>query len=294
MPKEMNGKIRSIHKIQNEIDILSRMDHNNVAQLYKAFENDTNVFMVMELCENQSLIELMRNRRRITETETRWYIAQLVKGIRYIHSQNIVHRDLKLGNLFLTSKMELKIGDFGLSEYVKDPNDKLMSLSGTPNYIAPEILEKSGHLYEVDIWAIGVIAYTLLVGAPPFQAKTSKATCSRIKQVLYSFPRWLEITDSCKRFIRACLQKCPSHRIKIDEILDHEFFQLYYPKLCPTSSFLSTPKEFLNNEKYNDQLALNRAKSVAQMRRNTKVIGKFLDPTDEDVAKETPHKNGNC
>jgi cell cycle serine/threonine-protein kinase CDC5/MSD2 len=71
MPKEMNGKIRSIHKIQNEIDILSRMDHNNVAQLYKAFENDTNVFMVMELCENQSLIELMRNRRRITETETR-------------------------------------------------------------------------------------------------------------------------------------------------------------------------------------------------------------------------------
>jgi hypothetical protein len=69
---------------------------------------------------------------------------------------------------------------------------------------------------------------------------------------------------------------------------------LYYPKLCPTSSFLSTPKEFLNNEKYNDQLALNRAKSVAQMRRNTKVIGKFLDPTDEDVAKETPHKNGNC
>ena len=71
MPKEMNGKTRSIQKIQNEIDILARMDHDNVAQLYKAFENDTNVFMVMELCENQSLIELMRNRRRITETETR-------------------------------------------------------------------------------------------------------------------------------------------------------------------------------------------------------------------------------
>jgi hypothetical protein len=69
---------------------------------------------------------------------------------------------------------------------------------------------------------------------------------------------------------------------------------LYYPKLCPTSSFLQTPKEFLDNEKYNDQLALNRAKSVAQLRRNTKVTSKFLDPTDEDVAKENPHKNGNC
>lgn len=100
----------------------------------------------------------------------------MAKGIQYIHSKNIVHRDLKLGNLFLTAKMELKIGDFGLSEYITSQHDRLTSVSGTPNYIAPEILDKKGHSYEVDIWAIGVIAYTLLVGAPPFQAKTSKAT----------------------------------------------------------------------------------------------------------------------
>lgn len=293
MPKQMNGKERSIEKIQNEIDILAQMDHQNIAQLYKAFENESNVFMVMELCENQSLIELMRNRRRITETEIRWYIAQLTRGIQYIHSKNIVHRDLKLGNLFLTAKMELKIGDFGLSEYITSQNDKLTSVSGTPNYIAPEILEKMGHSYEVDIWAIGVIAYTLLVGAPPFQAKTSKATWSRIKQVLYSFPRSLEVTDGCKSFISACLQKCPSHRIKIDDILDHEFFQIPFPKLCPMVSFINTPKEYLEVEKYNDQLAINRAKSVVQMRRNTKVIGKFLEPTDEDVAKESPQKQSN-
>ena len=99
-----------------------------------------------------------------------------MEGIKYIHSKNIVHRDLKLGNLFLTGNMQLKIGDFGLSERILGPNHKSQSLSGTPNYIAPEILMKGGHSFEVDIWAIGVIAYTLLVGAPPFQAKTSKAT----------------------------------------------------------------------------------------------------------------------
>ena len=109
-----------------------------------------------------------------------------MQGLRYIHSQNVVHRDLKLGNLFLTDKMELKIGDFGLSERIKFDGHHLKSMSGTPNYIAPEILlNKNGHSFEVDIWAIGVITYTLLVGKPPFQSKNSKATCSRIKKLDY-------------------------------------------------------------------------------------------------------------
>ena len=176
MPKVLNGKVRSKEKIQSEVEILSKMNHPNVAKMVRAFENEHNVYMVMELCENQSLIELMRNRKRLTEIEVRSYICQLVEGIQYIHSKNIVHRDLKLGNLFLTNDMQLKIGDFGLSEKLTKQNQKLNSLSGTPNYIAPEILSKIGHSYEVDIWAIGVITYTMLVGAPPFQAKTSKAT----------------------------------------------------------------------------------------------------------------------
>lgn len=94
----------------------------------------------MELCENQSLIELMKNRKRITEPEVRCYMAQLTKGLIYVHSKKIVHRDLKLGNLFLTKDMQLKIGDFGLSERIENEEEKLQSLSGTPNYIAPEIL----------------------------------------------------------------------------------------------------------------------------------------------------------
>ena len=83
------------------------------------------------------MVDLVRTRKRLTEIETRSYIAQLVHGIQYIHSKRVVHRDLKLGNLFLNTNMQLKIGDFGLSEIVNDNNDKLTSLSGTPNYIAP-------------------------------------------------------------------------------------------------------------------------------------------------------------
>lgn len=284
----MNGKVRSKDKIQSEVEILSQMNHPNVARLVRAFENENNVYMVMDLCENQSLIELMRNRKRLTEIEVRSYIAQLAQGIQYIHSKNIVHRDLKLGNLFLTQNMQLKIGDFGLSEKITYPNQKCNSLSGTPNYIAPEILTKVGHSYEVDIWAIGVIAYTMLVGSPPFQAKTSKATCNRIKQVLYSIPRHLQLTRACQDFIRCCLQKVPSERIKIDQIFDHEFFQLPYPKLCPMSTLFQAPKELkISYENGRDVLsAMNRAKSVTQFRRATKSNQRFADPTDEDIAKD--------
>ena len=87
-----------------------------------------------------------------------------------MHQFNVIHRDLKLGNLFLSDKMEIKIGDFGLATRLEYEGERKRTICGTPNYIAPEILEgKSGHSFEVDIWAVGVIIYTLLIGKPPFE-----------------------------------------------------------------------------------------------------------------------------
>jgi serine/threonine protein kinase len=237
MPKCMNGKVRSKDKIKSEVSILSQMNHPNIAKLVRCFENDQNIYIMLELCENKSMVDLLRARRRLTETETRCYIAQLVEGLKHIHGKRIVHRDLKLGNLFIGSNMQLKIGDFGLSEKINDNNDKLKALSGTPNYIAPEILTcKEGHSFEVDIWAIGVIAYTLIVGVPPFQSKTSKATCSKIKQVLYSYPLTLNLSNQFKDFISQLLQKDPSHRLTLDQIYEHPFMKQPYPELCPVST----------------------------------------------------------
>ena len=86
----------------------------------------------------------------------------------YLHSRNIIHRDLKLGNLFLNEQMEVKMGDFGLATKLEFPGDRRKTICGTPNYIAPEILESKGHGCEVDIWSFGVIAYTMAYGRPPF------------------------------------------------------------------------------------------------------------------------------
>lgn len=87
-----------------------------------------------------------------------------------MHSNKVIHRDLKLGNLFLNDKMQIKLGDFGLATKLDFEGEKKKTICGTPNYIAPEILEgKTGHSYEVDVWSLGVIIYTLLIGKPPYE-----------------------------------------------------------------------------------------------------------------------------
>jgi len=101
----------------------------------------------------------------------------MLTALKYMHAHKVIHRDLKLGNLFLNHNMEIKIGDFGLATKLEFDGDRKRTICGTPNYIAPEILEgKQGHSYEVDIWSMGVIFYTLLIGKPPFETSDVKAT----------------------------------------------------------------------------------------------------------------------
>ena len=104
--------------------------------------------------------------------EVRYFSHQIISGLEYLHFHRILHRDIKLGNIFINEKMELKIGDFGLSVRLRSLNEKRFTTCGTPNYIAPETLQSSGHSFGVDVWALGVIAYTLLIGKPPFERET--------------------------------------------------------------------------------------------------------------------------
>jgi len=103
-----------------------------------------------------------------------------------LHEHRVIHRDLKLGNLFLNDKLSINLGDFGLATKLSFDGERKRTICGTPNYIAPEILQgKKGHSYEVDVWSIGVIVYTLLIGRPPFETKDVKTTYKRIKMNAY-------------------------------------------------------------------------------------------------------------
>jgi serine/threonine protein kinase len=153
--------------------------------------------------------ELMKKRKVLCEPEARYYIAQIVSSLQYLHhSQLVIHRDLKLGNLFIDSDMRIKLGDFGLAARLETPDERRKTICGTPNYIAPEILDgdKSGHSFEVDIWSTGVILYTVLIGKPPFESKDVKSTYDRIKTNSYGFPDTQPISPEARRLIRSMLQ----------------------------------------------------------------------------------------
>lgn len=172
-------------KMTQEIRIHQSLCHKNIVKFFSFFDDTANVYIVLELCKKRSMMELHKRRRVITEYETRFYIHQILDGVKYLHDNRIIHRDLKLGNLFLNDNLQVKIGDFGLATRIEYEGERKKTLCGTPNYIAPEILTKKGHSFEVDIWSIGCVMYTLLVGQPPFETKTLKDTYTKIRKCDY-------------------------------------------------------------------------------------------------------------
>lgn len=187
------------------------------------------------------MMELHKRRKVISEYECRYYIHQIVSGVQYLHSNNIIHRDLKLGNLFLNDVLHVKIGDFGLATKIEFDGERKKTLCGTPNYIAPEILNKKGHSFEVDIWSIGCVMYTLLVGQPPFETKSLKDTYSRIRKCDYRLPN--NLRKSAAEMIVAMLQSSPEKRPTIHELLDFDFLTAsFIPATLPASCLTMAPR----------------------------------------------------
>ncbi|KAG7165484.1 serine/threonine-protein kinase PLK2-like [Homarus americanus] len=191
------------------------------------------------LVSPQSLVHVLKHRRTLTEPEVRYYMRQLAEGVAYVHQQQVIHRDLKLGNMFLTEDMLMKIGDFGLATRVDD--NRNVTICGTPNYIAPEVLNKLGHSYDADIWAMGCIMYALLVGQPPFETDTLKETYSRITSNKYVIPPL--ISEPARHLIRRFLHPDPNARPRLDQVLNHEFFTTgVVPRSLPASACTQVPK----------------------------------------------------
>jgi len=237
---------RQKQKLITEIKIHKSVHHDQVVAFEHNFEDNENVYILLEVCKNQTLNELFKRRKNLTEIEVQCYIIQLVKGLQYLHSHKIIHRDLKLGNLFLTDKMQLKIGDFGLATKLDYDGEKKKTLCGTPNYIAPEVIDGGaggGHSYEVDIWAIGIIIYIFIVGKPPFETKDIKQTYKRIKSAQFDFPEDVHISTTAKNLIKRILVRDPKKRPSLNDILMDDFFNMgaLIPKLMPSASMACPP-----------------------------------------------------
>ena len=285
---------RSKKKLINEIKIHKKLNNQNIVGFEKFFEDKDNVYILLELCSNQTLNELVKRRKRLGELKVQCYSLQIIRALKYIHNHRIIHRDLKLGNLFLTSKLELKLGDFGLAAKLEYDGQRRKTVCGTPNYVAPEILEKkNGHSYEVDIWSLGVVIYTMLFGVPPFDANDEKIICKKIKMNSYKFPDNIKVDPSAKKLISSLLNLDPSKRPSLDAIVEHDFFKIYHsiPLILPLST-LSCPL----SKKYISDFLKNDNSTNIKSNVNNNIDNDFQSNAkikDNDLANKNEYYNEN-
>ncbi|GFN85023.1 serine/threonine-protein kinase plk4 [Plakobranchus ocellatus] len=196
-----------------------------VKMLYNFFEDSNYVYLVLEMCHNGELQRYLRTQAQpFTEETARRIMRQIVEGILYLHSHGILHRDLSLSNLLLTKDNDVKIADFGLATQLQGPEEKHFTMCGTPNYISPEIAMRSAHGLEADVWSLGCMLYTLLVGQAPFDTNAVKSTLNRVILAEYHLPD--SLSPAARDLIQALLKKNPKDRLPLREILTHPFMTM--------------------------------------------------------------------
>lgn len=229
-------KPKTLQKLHSEIAIHSRMKHKHIVNFIRTFKDRHYVYILLEKADNGTLMDLIKV-RPLSVPETQFVMLQCLSAMQYMQENNVIHRDLKPGNIMLDAGLNVKIGDFGLAAELTFDGERKRTVCGTPNYIAPEIIDRknTGHSFEVDTWSLGVILYTLLVGNPPFQMEDVEATYRRIRACRYDFPP--SVPESARNLIRGILQSSPTHRPTLMDMRMHDFFANPLPPSMPPPSF---------------------------------------------------------
>lgn len=214
--------------IETEVNILKRVRHPNVIQLYEMYEIDNKIYLVMELVTGGELFDEIVGRGTFHERDAAKVVQKILHAIEYLHLMGIVHRDLKPENLLLSDKTSknpsVKISDFGLSKIFEDVQ-VMKTACGTPGYVAPEVLKRQGYGHEVDMWSLGVITYILLCGYPPFFDQNNTELFKKIMSGRFQFDRpwWDNVSDKAKDFIKKLLVLDPTQRWTATQALSHPF-----------------------------------------------------------------------
>lgn len=213
----------------SERAIMMSCRHPFICRMYKTFRDDKYVFMLMEACLGGEVWSILRDKNTFDDTTTRFITGCVIEALEYLHSRNIIYRDLKPENLLLDSQGYVKLVDFGFSKIILSSR-KTWTFCGTPEYVAPEIILNRGHDKAVDFWAIGIMMYELLTGTPPFCAfdpmKTYKIILKGIDAL--GFPSY--ISRNAVSLMRRLCRDNPSERLGyqkggISDIKKHKWFQ---------------------------------------------------------------------
>ncbi|KAL4503612.1 hypothetical protein ABPG73_017355 [Tetrahymena malaccensis] len=205
--------------VQREISILKKICHPHCIGMQKTFENSKYICVVMEYVGKDSLYTYLKSfeGRKLPEDEAKRIFKQIIKGVSYLHTNNIIHRDMKLENLLMDDTKNIKIIDFGFS-IVIPPDKKLNIFCGTPSYMAPEIVSKKEYYGPpVDIWACGILLYVMLVGTFPFKAADDKTLYFKIRNGNYDLPPHVSV--GARQILKKILNVNYHERATAEEIL---------------------------------------------------------------------------
>jgi calcium/calmodulin-dependent protein kinase I len=216
--------------LSREIDIMKKVKHPNVLNLFHVFESDSQISLVMELVDGGELFYKIVEKGNYSEADAAAIVKQMCQGVAYLHGEGIAHRDLKPENLLCASSdgekfnpFRVVIADFGLSK-IFDGGEALETSCGTPDYVAPEVITAEGSYDKsVDMWSAGVITYVLLCGFSPFLSSTQTGLFEKILKCEYDFPdpEWTGISQGAKDFISALLVQSPDDRLTAEQALAH-------------------------------------------------------------------------
>ncbi|KAI9293126.1 kinase-like protein [Neoconidiobolus thromboides FSU 785] len=222
--KEVNKNDSAKLRVKKEIKIQNFLKHKNILKIFTFFEDKQNIYLTLELCPYGDMLQYLKSKRPnlILEEEVRMILDQVVDALIYLHSFNILHRDLKLSNLLIYDQSTIKLSDFGLATQIQEDIGEQKTLCGTLNYISPEIIHRKPYNLQSDLWSLGCLTYTLLTGKAPFEGTNIKETIKKVSNVEYNLPEGISL--EAVQLIQSLLRFEPRKRIQLKDLLMLPFF----------------------------------------------------------------------
>ncbi|KAJ7980526.1 Protein kinase family protein [Quillaja saponaria] len=211
---------KDIHNLRQEIEILRKLKHENIIEMLDSFESPQEFCVVTEFAQGE-LFEILEDDRCLPEKQVQAIAKQLVRALHYLHSNRIIHRDMKPQNILIGSGSVIKLCDFGFARAMSTNTVVLRSIKGTPLYMAPELVREQPYNHTVDLWSLGVILYELFVGQPPFYTNSVYALIKHIVKDPVKYPE--NMSPQFKSFLKGLLNKAPESRLTWPALLEHPF-----------------------------------------------------------------------
>lgn len=262
-------KEKKVKYVNVEKDALNRLtDHPGIVRLYYTFQDERSLYFVLDYCKGGELLGVLKRMVTFDEECTKFYGAQILDTIDYMHKRGIIHRDLKPENILLDSQMHTKITDFGTAKILDtskqaenslgdipsldstDPpeQERASSFVGTAEYVSPELLTDKNACKASDLWAFGCIIFQLLAGRPPFKAANEYLTFQKIVALEYEFPTGFPAV--ARDLVERLLVLDPARRLPIEHIKNHQFFDgiqwgrgLWKQKAPRLKAYVPPPRE---------------------------------------------------